>query len=96
MTKAAQRKSPRKFNLTKLKAEMMRVQYFVQFIRVPNITIAINPSITIILRAFCCSGVRLTSTSESEFSPSTDSEIVKMPARQIKEPQTYRIVSLSL
>ena len=96
MTKAAQRQSPRKFNLTKPKAEMMRVQYFVQFIRVPNITMAMNPSIIIILRAICCSGVLLTSTPESDFSPSTDSEIVKMPARLIKEPETCRIVSFSL
>ena len=96
MTKAAQRASPRKFNLTKPKAEMMREQYFVQFILVPSISMAINPSIIIILRASYCSGVRLTSTSESFFSPRTDSEIVMMPARQSIEPDTYRIDSLSL
>ena len=97
MTKIAQRESPTKFNFTKLKGDKMRVQYFVALTRIENISMVMNPSMTINLSASCDFEVSTTlRSSPSYLSFRTERVSVKIPARQVREPTTCIRLSLSL
>lgn len=87
--------------LKKFSEEQIRVQYFAQFIFVPSMNIAMKASITIIRKAFCYfSAIAFTSTivvkTAISFLPKTESDKMRIPVKQLRDPITCQIVSLSL
>ena len=91
VTKTAQRESIRRYSLRYVMVESTRVQYFASEMRMLSIIIDANASTIIIRMALLPSSLEVTPAAadmSASSLPRTESERIKMPARQPTEPMT--------